>query len=209
MVQILIADDHSVVRKGLTQILLDEFTNAHIEEVENAEELIRKAANRTWDVIISDLSMPGRSGLDALHQLKLSHPRIPVLIMSIHPEEHYALRALRAGAAGYLSKDTAPDELVKAVHMVLLGKKYISPSTAENLANAISGDPNRLPHEQLSDREFDVLKFLASGKSISEIASLLALSATTVSTYRARVLSKMNLKNNYDLTMYAVEHKLL
>jgi DNA-binding NarL/FixJ family response regulator len=209
MVQILIADDHSVVRKGLMQILLDEFSNAHIEEVENAEELIQKSGTRPWDVIISDLSMPGRSGLDALHQLKISHPKVPVLIMSIHPEEHYALRALKAGASGYLSKDTAPDELVKAVRMVLLGKKYISPSMAENLANAFSGDPNRLPHEQLSDREFDVLKFLASGKSISEIASLLSLSATTVSTYRARVLSKMNLKNNYDLTMYAVEHKLL
>ncbi|MFI5156488.1 MAG: response regulator [Chitinophagales bacterium] len=209
MVQILIADDHSVVRKGLMQILLDEFTNAHIEEVENAEELIQKAGDRGWDVIISDLSMPGRSGLDALRQLKISLPKVPVLIMSIHPEEHYALRALKAGAAGYLSKDTAPDELVKAVRMVLLGKKYISPSMAENLANAISGDPNKLPHEQLSDREFDVLKFLASGKSISEIASLLSLSATTVSTYRARILSKMNLKNNYDLTMYAFEHKLL
>jgi len=209
MVQILIADEHSVVRKGLMQILLDEFSNAHIEEVENAEELIQKSGTRPWDVIISDLSMPGRSRLDALPQRQISHPQVPVLIMSIHPEEHYALRALKAGASGYLSKDTAPDELVKAVRMVLLGKKYISPSMAENLANAFSGDPNRLPHEQLSDREFDVLKFLASGKSISEIASLLSLSATTVSTYRARVLSKMNLKNNYDLTMYAVEHKLL
>jgi two-component system, NarL family, invasion response regulator UvrY len=209
MIQILIADDHSVVRKGLIQILLDEFPSARIEEVENSEDLVKKAIKGNWDVIITDLTMPGRSGLDALHQLSEFLPKMPVLVMSIHPEELYAIRALKAGAAGYLSKNTAPDELVKAVRLVLSGKKYISPNMAENLANSITRDYSKLPHEQLSDREFDVLKLLASGKAVSEIASLLFLSVTTVSTYRARIMHKMKMKSNAELTMYALENKLL
>ena len=132
MLKILIADDHTVVRKGLRQILLDEFPGAKIEEATDAEGLIKKVMQGKWDIVVSDLSMPGRSGLDALQQIKISNPGLPVLILSIHPEEQYALRALKAGAAGYLSKDTAPDELVKAVQKVLLGKKYISHSIAEN-----------------------------------------------------------------------------
>ena len=209
MIQVLIADDHSVVRKGLKQILLDEFPDAHIEEVDNAEDLISKAIKGKWDVIISDLSMPGRSGLDALHQLKAFFSRLPVLIMSIHPEDLYAIRVLKAGAAGYLSKNTAPDELVKAVRLVLAGKKYLSPTMAEKLANSIGGDHSKMPHEYLSDREFDVLKLLAAGKPVSEIALQLSLSVTTVSTYRARIMQKMHMKSNADLTMYAMEHKLL
>ena len=209
MLRILIADDHTVVRKGLIQILLEEFTNAVIEEVADAEALIQKVMSEKWDVVVSDLSMPGRSGLDALQQIKLSFPDLPVLILSIHPEEQYALRALKAGAAGYLSKDTAPDELVKAVQKVLLGKKYISQSIAERLANSFSSDHNNTPHEILSDREFDVMKFLANGKSVSEIAEMLSLSVTTVSTYRARVMTKMNLKSNSDLTKYAIENNLI
>jgi len=209
MLRILIADDHTVVRKGLIQILMEEFTSAVIEEVADAEELIKKVMSAKWDVVVSDLSMPGRSGLDALQQIKLSFPDLPVLILSIHPEEQYALRALKAGAAGYLSKDTAPDELVKAVQKVLLGKKYISQSIAERLANSFSSDHNNNPHEILSDREFDVMKFLANGKSVSEIAEMLSLSVTTVSTYRARVMTKMNLKSNSDLTKYAIENNLI
>jgi DNA-binding NarL/FixJ family response regulator len=209
MLRILIADDHTVVRKGLIQILLEEFSNAVIEEVADAEALIQKVMSEKWDVVVSDLSMPGRSGLDALQQIKLSFPDLPVLILSIHPEEQYALRALKAGAAGYLSKDTAPDELVKAVQKVLLGKKYISQSIAERLANSFSSDHNNTPHEILSDREFDVMKFLANGKSVSEIAEMLSLSVTTVSTYRARVMTKMNLKSNSDLTKYAIENNLI
>lgn len=209
MLRILIADDHSVVRKGLRQILLDEFPTAKIEEVPDAEELIKKVMSDKWDVVVSDLSMPGRSGLDALQQIKLSHPQLPVLILSIHPEEQYALRALKSGASGYLSKDTAPDELVKAVQKVLLGKKYISQSIAEKLADNFSSDTTLFPHERLSDREFDVMKLLANGKSVSEIAELLSLSVTTVSTYRARVMVKMNLKSNSDLTKYALENKLI
>jgi two-component system, NarL family, invasion response regulator UvrY len=209
MIQILIADDHTVVRKGLIQILLDEFPNAHIEEVDNSEDLVKKAIKGIWDIIITDLTMPGRSGLDALRQISEFSPKMPVLVMSIHPEELYAIRALKAGAAGYLSKNTAPDELVKAVHLVLSGKKYISPSMAENLANSITRDYSKLPHEQLSDREFDVLKLLASGKAVSEIAGLLFLSVTTVSTYRSRIMNKMKMKSNAELTMYALENKLL
>lgn len=209
MLRILIADDHGVVRKGLRQILLDEFPTAKIEEVADAEELIKKVMSDKWDVVVSDLSMPGRSGLDALQQIKLSHPQLPVLILSIHPEEQYALRALKSGASGYLSKDTAPDELVKAVQKVLLGKKYISQSIAEKLADNFSSDNNLFPHESLSDREFDVMKLLANGKSVSEIADMLSLSVTTVSTYRARVMVKMNLKSNSDLTKYALENKLI
>jgi DNA-binding NarL/FixJ family response regulator len=209
MLKILIADDHTVVRKGLKQILLDEFPNAKIEEVPDAEGLIKKVMQGKWDVVVSDLSMPGRSGLDALQQIKLSNPDLPVLILSIHPEEQYALRALKAGAAGYLSKDTAPDELVKAVQKVLLGKKYISQSIAEKLANTLSAKTDKFLHENLSNREFDVMKLLANGKSVSDIAEILSLSVTTVSTYRARVMTKMNLRSNSDLTKYAIENKLI
>jgi two-component system, NarL family, invasion response regulator UvrY len=209
MLKILIADDHTVVRKGLRQILLDEFPTAQIEEVADGGELVKKVMAGRWDVVVSDLSMPGRSGLDALQQIKLSHPDLPVLILSIHPEEQYALRALKSGASGYLSKDTAPDELVKAVQKVLLGKKYISQAIAEKLANSFSADASMQPHESLSDREFDVMKFLANGKSVSEIADALSLSVTTVSTYRARIMAKMNLRSNSDLTKYAIEHSLL
>jgi two-component system, NarL family, invasion response regulator UvrY len=209
MLRILIADDHTVVRRGLRQILLDEFPGAVIEEVADGGELVKKVLTAKWDIVVSDVSMPGRSGLDALQQIKLSHPDLPVLILSIHPEEQYALRALKSGASGYLSKDTAPDELVKAVQKVLLGKKYISQAIAEKLANSFSSDNSQQPHESLSDREFDVMKLLANGKSVSEIADILSLSVTTVSTYRARVMTKMNLKSNPDLTKYAIENNLL
>lgn len=209
MIKILIADDHTIVRRGLKQILLEGFPAAEIGEVPDAEALIKMVITQTWDVVISDLSMPGRSGLDALQQIKQIHPKLPVLILSIHPEEQYAIRALKAGAAGYLSKDLAPDELVIAVQKVILGKKYITASIAEKLATLIEYDADKPMHEILSDREFSVLKFLAAGKSISEIAEMLFLSITTVSTYRSRILHKMNLKNNSDLTMYAIEHKLI
>jgi two-component system, NarL family, invasion response regulator UvrY len=209
MLRILIADDHTVVRKGLRQILMDEFSTAAIEEVADAEALINKVMTAQWDVVISDLSMPGRSGLDALQQIKLSHPNLPVLILSIHSEEQYALRALKSGASGYLSKDTAPDELVKAVQLVLLGKKYIPQGIAEKLASTFSSNTVLSPHESLSDREFDVMKLLANGKSVSEIADILSLSVNTLSTYRTRIMAKMNLKSNSDLTKYAIENKLI
>lgn len=209
MLKILIADDHTIVRKGLKQILLDEFSNAKIDEVADAEELIKKVMKAQWDVVISDLSMPGRSGLDALQQIKLSFPNLPVLILSFYPEEQYALRVLKAGASGYLNKDTAPDELVNAIKKVLLGKKYISHSIAEKLANTFSSDTGTYPHENLSNREFDVMKHLANGKSVSEIAGIFLLSVNTVSTYRARVMAKMNVRSNAALTKYAIENKLI
>ena len=205
----LIADDHTIVRRGLRQILLEGFPDAEIEEVPDAENLIKNTIQSDWDIIISDLSMPGRSGLEALQQIKQIKPKIPVLILSIHPEEQYALRVLKAGAAGYLSKDLAPDELVNAVNRVLLGKKYITVSIAEKLASVLDQDSDKQPHELLSDREFSVLKLLATGKSVSEIAESMFLSVTTVSTYRARIMAKMNLKTNADLILYSIEHKLL
>ncbi|MFN8247298.1 MAG: response regulator transcription factor [Ferruginibacter sp.] len=209
MISILIADDHSVVRKGLRQILLEGFPNAHIEEVPDAEEMVKKIMHGEFNVVISDLSMPGRSGLEALQQIKQINPNLPVLILSIHPEEQYALRVLKAGASGYLSKDMAPDELVNAVQRVMLGKKYITASIAEKLASILDQDSGRPPHELLSDREFSVFKMLASGKSVSEIADSLYLSVTTVSTYRSRIMVKMGMRSNADLTLYSIEHKLI
>jgi DNA-binding NarL/FixJ family response regulator len=209
MIRILIADDHSVVRKGLRQILLEGFPTAQIEEVADAEEMIKKIIQAQWDVVISDLSMPGRSGLEALQQIKQINPKLPVLILSIHPEDQYALRVLKAGASGYLSKDMAPDELVIAVQRVMLGKKYITATIAEKLASVLDHDSGRPPHESLSDREFSVLKLLAAGKSVSEIAESLFLSVTTVSTYRSRIMAKMSMKNNADLTLYSIEYKLI
>jgi two-component system invasion response regulator UvrY len=207
--RILIADDHTVVRKGLKQILMESFASAHIHDVADAEELVQEALGGDWDVVITDLSMPGRGGLDALHQIKQFAPKLPVLILSIHPEEQYAIRALKAGASGYLSKDMASDELVNAVNRVLAGKKYISSFLAEKLVSDLDQGAGKRLHEYLSDREFDVLRLIASGKSISEIGSMLSLSPTTISTYRARILLKFNMKTNADLILYALEHKLI
>lgn len=209
MIRILIADDHTIVRKGLRQILAEEFTDAIIEEVADAEDLIKKVIKEKWDIVISDLSMPGKSGLEALPQIKQISPTLPVLILSIHPEEQYAIRVLKAGAAGYLSKDTAPDELVTAVRRVLLGKKYITLSIAEKIADNFEKHSDRKLHESLSDRELHVFKMIASGKAVSEVAESLSLSVTTVSTYRARVMVKMNMKTNANLTLYAIENNLL
>ncbi len=207
--KVIIADDHSIVRKGLKQILLEEYPFAEVAEASNAEELINLTMSDSWDVVITDLSMPGRSGLDALRQIREAHPKLPVLVLSMHPEDQYAIRVLKAGASGYLNKDTAQDELVQAMRKVLVGKKYISTKVAEQMADAIEGNNESALHELLSDREFDVLKMLASGKSVSEIAVSLSLSSTTVSTYRARIMEKMKMKSNADLTRYALENKLI
>lgn len=209
MLNILIADDHAVVRKGLKQILLEEYPSARIGEAADAETLVAQVINDGWDIVICDMNMPGRSGLDALSQLKQVAPNIPVLIMSMYPEDQYALRVLKAGAAGYLGKESIHDEIIRAVQTVLLGKKFITPSVAEKLANAYRDDTGQQPHELLSDREFDVFKLLAAGKSVSEIATQLSLSSTTVSTYRARIIEKMNLRSNAALTRYAIEKKII
>ena len=209
MKKILIADDHAIVRRGLRLLLLEEYPSAEIGEAGDAETLVNKIIQQEWDVVICDISMPGRSGLDALSQIKQSAPKLPVLSMSMYPEDQYARRVLKAGAAGYLGKETIHDDIVKAIQTVQLGKKFITPTIAEKLAKAFEVDTTDQLHEKLSDREFDVFKMLASGKAVSEIANQFALSVTTVSTYRSRVLEKMGMKSNADLTRYALEKKLI
>lgn len=209
MIRILIADDHAIVRKGLKQLLLEEYPSATIEEVSDAETLIKKTITAEWDIVICDLSMPGRSGLDALRQIKQSSPSLPVLIMSMHSEDQYALRVLKAGASAFLNKETIHDELINAIHTARLGKKYITPSIAEKLADAFENDVDKDNHQALSDREFDVFKLLAAGKSVSEIANQFSLSITTVSTYRSRILEKMNMRSNAEMTRYALEKGLI
>jgi DNA-binding NarL/FixJ family response regulator len=205
----LIADDHSLIRKGLSTLLREEFPGAEVSEVTDASALIKEAVVQKWDLIISDISMPGRNILETLKELKKILPATPVLILSVHPEDQYVVRALKAGASGYLNKESHPEELLKAVRQLLQGKKYVSAEGAEKLAASFGDDPNQLPHEKLSEREFDVLKRLASGKTVSEIAATLALSVNTISTYRSRILEKMNMQNNAELTLYAVENKLI
>ncbi len=207
--RILIADDHEIVRKGLKQILLEHYSNAHIEEASDGEVLVSKALQSDWNIIISDISMPRMNGLEAMHQIKASKPAIPMLMLSIHSEDEYALRAIKAGAHGYLTKDLAQQELVNAVEKVLSGKKFISHELAEKIASSLDKDKSSISHENLSDREFHVFKLLASGISISEIAASLSLNVSTVSTYRARIFEKMRMKSNADVTRYALEKKLI
>ena len=207
--RILIADDHAIVRRGLKEILLEEYPSAFIGDASDAEELLKKVFHEEWDLIISDVSMPGRSGLDALKQIKQAFPKLPVLIMSIYSEDQYAVRAFRAGASGYFNKNSIHEELFKAVELVRKGKKYITPAVAEKLAEAFPTDGTTQPHQLLSDREFEVFKLLASGKTVSEIALQISLSSNTVSTYRSRILEKMNLHSNNELIRYALEQHLL
>ncbi|SDW54226.1 two component transcriptional regulator, LuxR family [Hydrobacter penzbergensis] len=209
MIRIVIADDHAVVREGIKRILLEEFPFALIEEVNDTEELIKVIVKGEWDIVICDLSMPGRSGLDALHQIKQIFPKLPVLILSVYPEEQYGIRALKAGAAGYLSKNAAPKELINAIQRTLMGRVFVSPTLAEKLATNLTQESDKYPHEMLSNREFDVFKLISSGKSVSEIAILLSLGITTISTYRVRVLKKMQMNTNAELTRYALENKLI
>ena len=206
---ILIADDHAIVRKGIRQLLLEEYPSAKIEEVGDSESLVAKTITENWDIVICDLDMPGRSGLDAMQQIRAMHPKLPVLIMSIYPEEQYARRLLKAGAAGYLSKDAATEDLAKAVRQVLQGRKYISPAAAV-IAEDIGRDgTGKASHESLSNREFEIFKLIASGRSVSEIAEKLSLSSATISTHRARILAKMDLRTNAELTRYALDNKLI
>jgi len=207
---ILIADDHAIVRKGIRQLLLEEYPSATIEETGDGNTLVAKVSSAKWDVVICDIDLPGRSGLDAMLQIKEIVPKLPVLIMSIYPEEQYAKRLLRAGAAGYVSKDAATEELVKAVRMVLQGRKYVSAAVAAMIVEDMGqGGADATPHEALSNREFEILKMIASGKSVSEIAETLSLSTTTVSTHRARILAKMSMKTNSELIRYALTNKLI
>jgi two-component system invasion response regulator UvrY len=205
---ILIADDHHLVRRGLKNLLQGEFPSASIEETGDAEAVIKKSLVTHWDVVICDLSMPGKGGLDVVQHMKQHFPKTPVLILSMYPEEQYAVRALKTGAAGYLSKDAAPEELARAIHRVLMGRKYISASIADKMAGDLVA-PSKSPHDLLSVRELNIFQLLASGKSVSDVALQLCVSVSTISTYRAKILSKMDLKSNAELTRYALEHRLI
>lgn len=208
MIRILIADILAVARKGLKELLLEEFPLASIEEINNPADIVNKAMQGPWNLIISDIAMPGHFGMEVLHTARRRFPGIPVLILSIYPEDQYAKRVLKCGVNGYLSKRAAPCELITAVKHLLQGKKYITPHVADKLINDLLLEHDWPPHETLSNREFDVLKLLACGKKISEIAHQLSLSETMVGSYRNRIYSKMNLKNNAELILYASRHKL-
>lgn len=209
MIRILIADDHSIVREGLKQILADEFPKAIFGEAQNAAEVLDLILTQKWDVAIMDISMPGRGGLEILRELKQHKANIPVLILSMYPEDQYAMRALKGGASGYLTKESAPDELVRAIKQILSGRKYVSQSLAEKLASSLGNESGDATHESLSDREYEVLCLIASGKTVSEIGEAMSLSVKTISTYRSRILSKMKMKTNAELMRYAVERGLM
>jgi DNA-binding NarL/FixJ family response regulator len=209
MIKILIADDHAVVRRGLKQILGEEPDMAVFGEARNAEEVLKNVREQNWDIVILDITMAGRSGLDVLKELKHTRPKLPVLFLSIHPEDQYAVRVLKAGAAGYMTKESAPEELVKAIRKVLRGGKYISPSLAEKLAFDLETDSEKPLHESLSDREYQVMCMIASGKTVKDIAEALYLSVKTISTYRERILGKMKMKTNAELTHYAIKNRLV
>jgi DNA-binding NarL/FixJ family response regulator len=207
--RILLADDHTVVRSGLKQILAEEFKGAVFGEARNAQETLDWVAKQGWDVVVLDITMPGRSGLEVMREIRKLRPRLPVLVLSIHPENQFAVRVLKLGAAGYMTKESAAEELVKAVKKVLSGGRYVSAALAETLAINLVTDSVKPPQELLSDREFQVLRLIASGKIISEIARELVLSVKTISTYRSRILEKMGLRNNAELMHYAMQHHLV
>jgi DNA-binding NarL/FixJ family response regulator len=209
MIKILIADDHAIVREGLKQILSESADLSVVDEASTGQEVLEKISKNDPDLVILDIAMPGRGGLDILKEIKTQKPRLPVLILSMYPEEQYAVRVLKSGAAGYLTKESAPSELVRAIRQISQGKKYISPSLAEKLAVDLEIGPDKPSHETLSDREYQVMCMIASGKTLKEISDGLSLSIKTISTYRSRILEKMNMKTNAELTHYAIKNNLV
>jgi len=209
MIRVLIADDHPVVRQGLKQILAETADIQVLDEASNAQEVLDCIWNKDYDVVLLDISMPGKSGLDILKEIKRSKSNLHVLVLSMHPEEQYAIRVFKAGASGYLNKESATDELISAIRKVSCGRKYISSTVAEKLAFDLETDSQKPPHEKLSDREYQVLCLLAIGKRVIEIGEILHLSVKTVSTYRTRILEKMQMKSNAELTHYAIKHDLV
>lgn len=209
MIKVLIVDDHQIVREGLKQILSETSDIKVMAEGEKGYDALHKMETQEFDVVVLDISLPDENGLEILKKIKSQSSSTAVLILSIYSEEQYAIRALRAGAAGYLSKESASDELIEAIRKISRGRKYIPPRLAEKLAFELEFDNSRKPHEKLSDREFQVLCLLASGKTVTDISQELFLSDKTVSTYRTRILQKMNMKNNAQLIRYAIQHKLV
>jgi len=209
MLRILVADDHEVVRKGLVNVLSETLKPIKIDEASNGQEAVSKASKTEYDLVVLDLKMPGKSGLDVLKEIKQHRPKLPVVILSMHPEEQFAIRSMRAGASGYLTKECAGDELVLAIRKALKGEKYISGSLAEILADDLGGDSEKSIHEILSDREYQVLLMIASGKPVGAIAKELCLSVKTISSYRTNILLKTRMKNNAEITHYAIQNKLV
>jgi DNA-binding NarL/FixJ family response regulator len=209
MIKVLIADDHAVVRRGLRQILTEEadmLVGGEAGSVQEVRDLVRQ---HRFDVVVLDINMPGGSGMDLLAELRRERPETRVLVLTVYPEEQYAVRAIKAGAAGFLTKESAPEKLIEAVRKIASGGRYVSPELAETLASLLAGEANGPPHERLSDREFEVFRSLASGKTVSQIAQELTLSVKTVSTHRTRILKKMDMHNNAELTHYAVKSRLI
>ena len=209
MLRILIADDHEVVRKGLVKVLAESLQPIKIDEAKNGQEALSKVWKSEYDLVVLDMKMPGKSGLDALKEIKQRQPKLPVLILSMHPEEQFAIRAIRAGASGYLTKECAGDELVLAIRKALKGERYISGSLAQILAGELDNDSEKPCHEILSDREYQVMLMIASGKPVGAIARELCLSAKTISSYRTNVLLKTRMKNNAEITHYSIQNKLV
>jgi len=209
MIHVLIVDDHTIVRKGLKQ-LLEDTTDIRVSgEAEHAADMLRQVKLQPFDVVVLDISLPGRSGVEALKQLKNLRPALPVLILSMYPEDQYALRVIKSGAAGYLTKESAPQELENAIRKVAAGKRYISSKVAETLADHLHEASDTPAYKSLSDREFEVLRRIASGETLTEISANLSLSVKTISTYRTRILNKLNLTNNSELIRYAIQNQLV
>ncbi|OGW41017.1 MAG: DNA-binding response regulator [Nitrospirae bacterium RBG_13_39_12] len=209
MIKILIADDHSVVRKGVKHIISEFFEKVVAHEAVNSAEVIERIRKDDYDLVLLDIAMPGKDGLETLKEIKSERQKLPVLILSMYPEEQFALRAMKSGASGYLTKDSIPEELIKAIQKIIKGGKYVSESFSDELLVSMDRDVEQLPHENLSDREYQVMLMIASGKTRKEIAEKLFLSVKTVSTYRTRILEKMELKTNADLTNYVNKHNLV
>jgi two-component system invasion response regulator UvrY len=209
MIRILIVDDHVMFREGLKQILAKHSDMRVIDEAGTGQEAMEKVHQHKLDVVLLDISLPGRSGPELLGEIKKYKPEVAVLVLSMHPEDQYAIRMMKAGALGYMTKESAPEELISAIRKVSTGGRYISSKLAEEMAVALDTNTPKLPHQSLSNREFQVMRMLASGKSLKEIADEMIISEKTVTTYRARILEKMNLHNNVELTLYSIENKLL
>ncbi|MBE0605917.1 MAG: response regulator transcription factor [Deltaproteobacteria bacterium] len=209
MLRILIADDHEIVRKGLTKVLAETLQPVQVDEARTGQEAVSKVLKSEYSLVVLDIKMPGKSGLDALKEIKEHRPKLPVLILSMHPEEQFAIRAIRAGASGYLTKECAGDELVLAVRKALKGERYISGSLAEILAGGLDDASGKSPHEILSDREYQVMLMIASGKTVGGIAKELCLSPKTISSYRTNLLLKLGMKNSAEITHYAIQNRLV